>query len=153
MADYFNKKEHSLFLLGGPGKAAEKASENLTAHAPGLKIKGFHHGFFNKHGKENDAVIKLINKSLPDVLWVGMGMPLQEKWILDNYKRIDAKVFMPCGAAFTYLAGWTNRCPKWMGDMGLEWLYRFYQEPRKKAKRYVFENISFISRVVWARIF
>ena len=152
MAAYFNEKKHSLFLLGGPEKAAEKAAENLAIHAPGLNVKGFHHGFFNKQGPENEAVITLINSTAPDIVWVGMGMPLQEKWILDNYQRIDARVFMPCGAAFAYLAGWTPRCPKWMGDRGLEWLYRFYQEPRKKADRYIFENLSFIARVIWARI-
>jgi len=152
MADYFAEKGHSVFLVGGAEGVAEEAAKNLTAHAPELKICGTHHGFFMKNGIENENAIKLINSKAPDILWVGMGMPMQEKWILENHKKINAKVFMPCGAAFSYFSGQTSRCPKWLGDIGMEWLYRLAQEPRRMASRYLIGNFLFISKILLNRM-
>jgi len=152
MAQYFAEEGHRLYLIGGVEGVAEEAAEKLIAHAPKLKICGTHHGFFMKNGIENENVINLINKATPDILWVGMGMPLQEKWILENHKKINAKVFMPCGAAFSYLAGRESRCPKWVGEFGLEWLYRLAQEPRRMARRYIIGNFLFISKLILIRI-
>ena len=139
---------HSLYLLGNPPGVAAKAAEKLIEKAPSLKIVGTHHGFFEKTGPENDAVIEDINRCKPDILMVGMGMPLEQKWVVDNHARITAKVFWTVGAAFQYWAGTVSRCPRWMGEHGLEWFYRLLLEPRRMAGRYLAGNTVFLARVL-----
>ena len=147
LARYLSEKGHSLYLLGGPKNIAAKAAEKLEAHAPGLKICGVHHGFFVKTGPQNNKIINKINYLKPDILIVGMGMPLQEKWLLENYADIDAKVFITAGAAFEYLSGSIHRCPDWMGDLGLEWLFRLALEPKRMWKRYLLGNAVFFINI------
>ncbi len=151
LAEYLAEQGHSLYLLGGPEGMAEKAAFRLSEHACGLKILGTQHGFFTKTGPENQSVVDAINQAGPDILLVGMGMPLQERWILDNRHQLNPKVIITAGAAFEYLAGTVARCPAWMGNMGLEWLYRFSQAPRRMAKRYLWGNPLFIFRVLLQR--
>jgi N-acetylglucosaminyldiphosphoundecaprenol N-acetyl-beta-D-mannosaminyltransferase len=139
-------------MLGGPEGLTEKAIARLRAHVPKLNVVGTHHGYFAKAGPENDSVIGMINRTSPDVMWIGMGMPLQEKWILENYTRLNVKLFMTCGAAFEYIAGTVSRCPQWMGDMGLEWLFRFMQNPRRMNKRYLWGNPVFLVDALLERL-
>ena len=152
LAEYAAEKGHSMYLLGGPQDATSGAADRLRQHAPGLKVVGTHHGYFPKSGPGNDAVISDINRAKPDVLLVGMGMPLQEQWLLMNYRRIDAKVFITAGAAFEFLSGSMKRCPKWMGDFGLEWLFRLYLEPKRMARRYLWGNIYFFFNILRERL-
>jgi N-acetylglucosaminyldiphosphoundecaprenol N-acetyl-beta-D-mannosaminyltransferase len=142
---------HSLFLLGNPPGVAAQAAEKLEAHAPGLKIVGTHHGFFDKYGPANGAMIEEINRAAPDILMVGLGMPLEQRWILDNCARIQAGIFWEVGAAFSYWAGLAPRCPRWMADHSLEWLFRFLCEPRRMAKRYLWGNLVFMYRILKER--
>lgn len=150
-AVYLAEHDHSLFLLGSLPGVTALAAERLKAHAPRLKILGTHHGFFNKEGAENSAVIGEINRLQPDILMVGMGMPLEQRWILENYQKIQAKVFWEVGAAFEYWAGLVRRCPRWMGEWGLEWLFRLLLEPRRMAKRYLWGNPVFILNILGER--
>jgi N-acetylglucosaminyldiphosphoundecaprenol N-acetyl-beta-D-mannosaminyltransferase len=152
LAEYLAQKGHSLYLLGGPVGIADRAAEMLKNHAPGLKLLGTHHGYFEKKGPENMAVIEKINRLEPDILVVGMGMPLQEKWLLEHHNAIRAKVFITAGAAFEYFAGTLKRCPPWMGNMGLEWLFRLMQDPQRMAKRYLWGNTVFILAVLKKRL-
>jgi len=152
LADYVAEKGHSLYLLGGPEGAASESADRLKQHAPGLKILGTQHGYFTKDGPENDEIINEINSCRPDILLVGMGMPLQESWLLKNYRQIDAKVFITAGAAFEFLSGSVKRCPKWMGDLGLEWLFRLSLEPKRMAKRYLWGNTVFFFNVFKERL-
>ncbi len=152
LGEYCAKKGHSLYFLGGPEGVTDRAAENLKEKIPDINISGTFHGYFQKQGPENDAVIARINQAKPDILLVGMGIGMQEKWLLENYEKIDAKVFMVCGAAFRYWAGWYARCPKWMADNGLEWLFRFLLEPRRLAKRYLLGNPLFMIRILAERL-
>jgi len=152
LADYVAEKGHSLYLLGGPEGAASESADRLKQHAPGLKILGTQHGYFAKDGPENDEIINEINNCRPDILLVGMGMPLQESWLLKNYRQMDAKIFITAGAAFEFLSGSVKRCPKWMGDLGLEWLYRLSLEPKRMAKRYLWGNTVFFFHVLKERL-
>lgn len=138
----------SLYFLGGLQGAAAEAAERLREHAPGVMILETRHGYFEKTGRENEEVIEAINRSGADILIVGLGMPLQEKWLQANAGRLEVPVRMTCGAAFEYLAGWKQRCPEWMGRLGLEWLYRLGQEPRRMFKRYIWGNSVFLFNVV-----
>ncbi|MCP4710820.1 MAG: WecB/TagA/CpsF family glycosyltransferase, partial [Planctomycetes bacterium] len=113
LAKHFAMEGQRLFLLGGPDGLTREAAAKLKAHAPGLQIVGAYHGYFAKQGPENDSIIEMINQANPDVLWVGLGMPLQERWILDNYQRMNVKMYMTCGAGFKHMAGWLKRSPQW----------------------------------------
>lgn len=141
-------RHYRLFLLGGPDGLALEAALGLRRAEPDLKIVGAHHGYFNKDGQENDRVIDILNDAQADVVWIGMGMPLQEHWLLNNYQRLNAKIFMICGSAFKYMAGWRTRCPRWMQDHSLEWLWMLMEEPRRGAVRYLWGNPLFVAYVL-----
>ena len=141
----------SLFLLAGKPGTVEKAINKLTAVAPNLKLKG-HHGYFKKSGNENEFVIKEINEFKPDVLYVGFGMPLQERWILNNLEQVEAKVFLPLGACLDFYTDTIYRGPRWMTDRGLEWLTRLVTQPHRLWERYVIGNPLFFYRVLQERI-
>lgn len=148
LATYLAEQGHSLYLLGNPPGVAARAAANLHSAVPGLRIVGSQHGYFAKEGPENDAIIAAINRQAPDVLMVGFGMPLEQRWILDNYLRINARVFWEVGAAFEYWAGVTPACPRWLGDLGLNWLFRLLREPRRLAPRYIWGNANFVHQLL-----
>ncbi|NER52183.1 MAG: WecB/TagA/CpsF family glycosyltransferase [Symploca sp. SIO1A3] len=141
------KEDVSLFLLAGKPGVVDKAIAKLKGIAPNLKIQG-HHGYFDKSGRENDAVIDKINKFKPGVLYVGFGMPLQERWILDNLERVEAAVFLPLGACLDFYTDTIYRGPRWMTDRGLEWLSRLGTEPKRLWERYLVGNSLFLYRVI-----
>jgi N-acetylglucosaminyldiphosphoundecaprenol N-acetyl-beta-D-mannosaminyltransferase len=145
------KQDVSLFLLAGKPGVVDKAIAKLKAIAPNLKIQG-HHGHFEKSGEENDSVIDKINKFQPGILYVGFGMPLQERWLLDNINRIEARVFLPLGACLDFYTGSVYRGPTWMTDRGLEWLTRFFTEPQRLWERYIVGNPLFFYRLLKHRI-
>lgn len=142
----------SIFLLAGKPGVVDIAIDKFLAIAPNLKIEG-HHGYFDKLGAENDAVIQNINSFKPGLLYVGFGMPIQERWILDNFNRIEAKVFMPMGACLDFYTGAVRRGPRWMTERGLEWLTRLLVEPQRLWERYIVGNPLFFYRVFKQRIF
>lgn len=141
----------SLFLLGGRPGVADAAAMKLLAAAPGLRVAS-HHGHFDKTGPGNDAVVARINEFRPHVLYVGMGMPLQERWIAANKSRIDAHVFLPLGACLDFYAGYVPRAPRRLTDHGLEWLGRLIIEPRRLWRRYLVGNPKFLWRVIRQRL-
>ncbi|HBB33478.1 MAG TPA: glycosyltransferase [Cyanobacteria bacterium UBA8803] len=145
------KADVPLFLLAGKPGVVDKAIEMFKAVAPKLRVQG-HHGYFDKSGEENDKVIQKINEFKPGILYVGFGMPLQERWILDNINRLDVKVFLPLGACLDFYTGSVYRGPRWMTDRGLEWLTRFFTEPQRLWERYVVGNPLFFYRVLQERL-
>ena len=128
-----------VFYLGGKPGVADRAAERLRAQYPRLLIRT-QHGYFGP--EENDAILEGIATFGTNVLMVGMGMPRQEHWVLDNLERIQANAILTAGACFDYIAGAIPVPPRWMGQMGLEWLYRLWNEPTRLAKRYVLEPWS-----------
>lgn len=140
----------SIFLLAGKPGVTDQAIAKLRAIAPTLNIQG-HHGYFAKSGPENDAVIDKINQFQPDVLYVGFGMPAQERWILDNYDRLESSVCLPLGACLDFYTGSVYRGPRWMTDRGMEWLSRLFTEPQRLWDRYVIGNPQFFYRVLKER--
>lgn len=136
----------SLFLLAGKPGVVNKAIAKLKVIAPNLQIKG-HHGYFDKSGKENELVIQQINEFKPDVLYIGFGMPMQENWIRKYQDQIEAKVFLPLGACLDFYTDTVYRGPRWMTDNGLEWLTRFFTEPKRLWERYIVGNPLFLYRI------
>jgi|UniRef100_A0A7C5AN77 N-acetylglucosaminyldiphosphoundecaprenol N-acetyl-beta-D-mannosaminyltransferase len=153
LATYLADQGHSLYLLGNPPGVAAEAAARLRSHEPRLKILGTHHGFFAKTGPENQAVIEAINRARPDILMVGLGMPLEQFWILKYHSQVRARVFWEVGAAFEIWAGFQPACPAWLGRLGLNWLFRLMIEPRRLARRYLRGNLVFLVRLLkewWA---
>jgi len=147
LAAFCEKERLNQYFLGNKPGIAEKAKLKLEEKHPGLKILGTHHGYFDKQGEENETVINEINTIKPDILIVGFGMPLQEKWIMENREKLDVGIIMTGGNCFTFLAGEESRAPKWMHKNGLEWLYRFIKEPQRMFGRYIIGNPLFFWRV------
>jgi exopolysaccharide biosynthesis WecB/TagA/CpsF family protein len=129
-----------IFFLGSKPTVGEKAAKQMRKNHPGLKILTYH-GHFNpaRSGQENQAVLSEIRAYAPHILLVGMGMPRQELWILENRREIVANVICPVGAIMDYLAGVVPTPPRWLGPVGLEWLYRLLAEPARLSRRYLWE--------------
>ncbi|MGA9659462.1 MAG: WecB/TagA/CpsF family glycosyltransferase [Asticcacaulis sp.] len=98
-----------------------------------------HTGYFDMTGADNAALLADIADKRPDVLLVGMGMPRQEMWILQNLEALPPCVILPVGAAFDYEAGVMYTPPRWTGQWGIEWLVRFFHEPKRLFSRYFIE--------------
>ena len=117
----------SVFLLGAKPEVIPETAVALKNRFPGLNISGFSHGYFGEKGEKE--VLKEINSKKPDMLFVGLDVPRQEKWIYNNLKNISAKIVMGVGGSFDVISGKLKRAPAFMRAAGLEWLYRVAQEP------------------------
>lgn len=144
----------SVFFLGTQQQTVERAAAVLNGKFPNLDIAGVHHGFFDKSATsfENQEVLTIINSLHPDILLVGFGMPAQEKWILDNWDKLDVHAVLSVGAFFDYVTGDVERAPHWMTDHGLEWLGRLLIEPHRLWKRYMIGNPLFVWRVLMQKL-
>jgi N-acetylglucosaminyldiphosphoundecaprenol N-acetyl-beta-D-mannosaminyltransferase len=134
-----------VFLLGGRSGAADKAADILTARHPELNIVGTYSppfGFENSFD-ERDRINTLIQDAAPDILFVGLGAPKQEKWIAEHYEALGVPVSIGIGVSFEFVAGMVQRAPRWMQKAGLEWLFRLISEPGRLWKRYLVGNIYF----------
>lgn len=128
---------YRIFLLGGKAGVARDAARKIKRTLPKIKICGYHHGYFEKMGAENQQIIKKINLSHPDVLFVCFGFPLQEEWITQNLGRLDSvKLSMGLGGALDVWSGRRRRAPRLIQQAGLEWLWRVMLEP-KRAKIFI----------------
>jgi N-acetylglucosaminyldiphosphoundecaprenol N-acetyl-beta-D-mannosaminyltransferase len=129
-----------VFYLGSKPGIADKGSEILRLKFPQLQIQSAHGYFdFDLDSEENRLVREKINHYSPHILMVGMGMPTQEWWILDNYAHLQTNVILPSGACIDYVAGAIPTPPRWLGRIGLEWFYRLITEPRRLWRRYLVE--------------
>jgi N-acetylglucosaminyldiphosphoundecaprenol N-acetyl-beta-D-mannosaminyltransferase len=146
------RRSATLFFLGSTQDVLEVAARRVKERFPNLKLVGYHHGYFEKHGPSSDAVIEEINSVQPDVLLVGFGMPIQEQWVMASGDRLQTKLILTVGSCFDYVSGRKRRCPRWMARHGFEWLFRFMQEPRRLFKRYIIGNPLFAARVLWAAV-
>jgi N-acetylglucosaminyldiphosphoundecaprenol N-acetyl-beta-D-mannosaminyltransferase len=137
-----------VFFLGAKPGVAQRAADKLMMQLPGLQIQT-HHGHFEKavDCPENWQVLEQINQFQPHILVVGFGMPLQEKWILENISSLHTNIAFPVGALFDYLSGTIPRGPRWLTNRGFEWLSRLVIEPRRLWKRYLIGNPLFFWRI------
>jgi N-acetylglucosaminyldiphosphoundecaprenol N-acetyl-beta-D-mannosaminyltransferase len=154
LADLASARDLSLYFLGARPGVAREAARRLKERYPGLKIVGVHHGYFD-HGAgsaENEGVVGEINASAPDILVVGLGMPLQERWLMQNRQRLDVRVALTGGAVFDYASGRLRRGPRLLTENGFEWLARLLLEPRRLWRRYLIGNPIFLLRVLRQRL-
>ena len=143
------EKGYSLFIIGGKDGIAEKAKQNLERDLPGIRIVGTYAPpfGFEKDEKELNRINEMISDAHPDILIACFGCPKQEKWIYENYQKYAAKVSVCAGATVDFLAGNVRRAPRWMSDHGLEWFYRFLQEPKRMFKRYFVDDMKIFGLV------
>jgi N-acetylglucosaminyldiphosphoundecaprenol N-acetyl-beta-D-mannosaminyltransferase len=137
---------HRVWLHGARDQATlVRLTERMRSRHPGIRIVGgYARRFRTVTPPDDDAVVRQINEAKPDVVWVGLGVPRQEKWMARMRARVDAPVMCGVGAAFDFHAGRVSMAPRWMQQRGLEWLYRITQEPRRLLPRYVRTNPRFV---------
>jgi N-acetylglucosaminyldiphosphoundecaprenol N-acetyl-beta-D-mannosaminyltransferase len=131
------RKGWRIFYLGSKQGVAERGAAILRQKYPGLQI-ACAHGYI-KNNQENLDILDAINAYEPHILMVGMGMPRQEHWILDNLEQIQTNSILTSGACIDYVAGEVPTPPRWMGRFGLEWSYRLFSEPGRLWRRYLLE--------------
>jgi N-acetylglucosaminyldiphosphoundecaprenol N-acetyl-beta-D-mannosaminyltransferase len=134
--DFFelaNEKNFTVAMLGGKKSVVIKACDRLSAQFENVTFLS-HHGYI-----DNKEVPEFLISNEVDVLLVGMGMPKEEIWILNNRSKLNAKVIIPVGGYFDYVAGETYTPPRWSGRLGLEWLFRLVSSPKRLARRYLVE--------------
>jgi N-acetylglucosaminyldiphosphoundecaprenol N-acetyl-beta-D-mannosaminyltransferase len=138
-----------VFYLGSTVDVADKGAAILRMRFPGLQLDA-HHGHFDADRDSNETrhVLATIARFRPNILFVGMGVPRQERWIQDNRRNIEANVILTSGATLDYIAGAKQMAPRWMGNLGLEWAFRLATEPRRLAFRYLVEPWGLISAIL-----
>ena len=130
-------KGYRHFFYGGNEGVPELLKTRLEEKFPGVKIVGTHSPPFRALTKsEEQNVINKINEAQPDIIWVGLSTPKQERWMASHIDQLEASVLIGVGAAFDFNAGLKKRAPIWMQKSGLEWLYRLLDEPKRLWKRY-----------------
>lgn len=136
-----------VFLLGARPATVEKLAGTLAAKHVNLQID-FADGYFGRD--EAAARVALIHASRADILFVGMGVPLQEYFLEENWNRLGVGVAIAVGGSFDVLAGQRARAPRWVQNVGLEWLFRLVQEPRRLFARYFVTNTQFVCLLFYA---
>jgi N-acetylglucosaminyldiphosphoundecaprenol N-acetyl-beta-D-mannosaminyltransferase len=136
------------FFYGGEPGVAERLAESLKRCFPGIQIAGTFSPPFLPLSKEQDEQhLAMISRAKPDVLWVGLGAPKQERWMHEHKNQLDVPVVVGVGAAFDMLSGRRRQAPPWMRDRGLEWLFRLLQEPRRLWRRYLVCGTQFAAYI------
>ena len=145
LAAHAETKGYRIFLLGGEISSLRGAAENLQRRYPGLSTVDYYSPpFAPLHEFDNQQIIDEIHKVRPDILLVAFGCPKQEKWIYMHYRKLGVPCCIGVGATIDFLAGKVSRAPVWMARMGLEWVYRMSQEPRRLAGRYLKDVIFLV---------
>lgn len=140
------KKEYTVFFLGAKQRVVEKTVEVMKDKYPNLKIAGFRNGYFTKN--DWDSVAEQIKDSKAQLVFVGITSPLKE-YLVDYLQKAGINcVFMGVGGSFDVISGDIPRAPRWVQNIGMEWMFRVIQEPRRLWKRYLTGNIIFIASVI-----
>jgi N-acetylglucosaminyldiphosphoundecaprenol N-acetyl-beta-D-mannosaminyltransferase len=151
------REGYPIYLLGGPPGVAAQAAEQLSAYHPRLKVCGFDappYGF-ETTTEGMDRVRKRLATARPRVVFVGLGFPKQDRLIALLREEHPEAWFVGCGAAISFAAGVRSRAPQWMQSAGLEWLFRLASEPGRLARRYLLQDLPFmtayLARCAWRR--
>lgn len=139
-------RKYRHYFYGASPRVLELLVDRLQRRHPGLIVAGYRSPPFRPLTSIEQAEdIAAINEVRPDFVWVGLGMPKQERWMVEHLGKIDATALLGVGAAFDFHAGTKPRAPIWMQRSGLEWLFRLMTEPRRLAHRYLIDNALFIA--------
>jgi len=136
------------FFYGGAPGVAEELRDRLTARFPKLTVAGCYTPPFRPLNPDEEARLQeMVHAARPDILWVGLSTPKQEKFMAEFLPKLDVTLMIGVGAAFDFHAGRVKQAPRWMQRSGLEWFYRLCQEPRRLAKRYLTNNPRFALKI------
>jgi N-acetylglucosaminyldiphosphoundecaprenol N-acetyl-beta-D-mannosaminyltransferase len=128
----------SIYWLGGRSEVVADAASRYEARY-GVRTAGIQHGFFDMSAGSADslALVQRINQAAPNIILVNMGMPRQERWLWDNWDHLETGVAITAGALVDHAAGRVHRPPRWVANLGIEWLVRLVREPRRLWRRYL----------------
>jgi len=139
-----NEEGASVYFYGSTEDVLEKICEKITQDYPKVRIAGTYSPPFRQLSEEEDQeIVEMINATKPDLVFVALGCPKQEKWMASHYGRVNA-CMLGVGQAFLTFTGLEKRLPKWVRDYSLEWAYRLVQEPKRLWKRYFITNTLFL---------
>jgi N-acetylglucosaminyldiphosphoundecaprenol N-acetyl-beta-D-mannosaminyltransferase len=142
------RRGYRCFFYGGAPGVAEQLAESLGRRFPGLRVVGAEAPPFRPlTAEEDDAAVGRINAAAPDLVFVGLGCPKQERWMATHRGRLRAAALLGVGAAFDFHTGRVRQAPPWIMRAGLEWLFRLGQEPRRLWRRYLVYNPLFLFHV------
>ena len=137
------------FFYGGKPGVAEKLAGQLRERFPELQTVGSYSPPFRPLTPDEDGdVIKMIDDSGADLVWVGLSTPKQELWMADHVGRLQAPALLGVGAAFDFLTGEVRQAPRWIHRTGLEWVFRMAMEPRRLGRRYLKNNPAFLRAII-----
>ncbi|RDH81025.1 MAG: glycosyltransferase [endosymbiont of Galathealinum brachiosum] len=138
------------FFLGSTEEVLSKITDRMAKEFPNIEVCGTLSPPFKQEFSDSDnlAMIEQINKAKPDVLWVGMTAPKQEKWIFQNKDKLEVPIMGAIGAVFDFYAGTVKRSPEWACKMGLEWLPRLVREPRRLFRRNFISSPLFLLMIL-----
>lgn len=143
------EKKYKIFLLGSKEEVVIKAAKNLKNRYPGLTVAGYNHGYFT--AEEETELIKKIRNLESQILFVGLAIPRQEKWINQHLKELNVPVVMGVGGSFDVISGILPRAPKLFRMLGCEWLFRFLCQPWRITR--IIRLPLFLFRVVYEKLF
>lgn len=146
----YMSKPRRIGLIGSRREVVDKAAEHLRSHSPWHTVVAVSDGFFEE--RDVNAVVAGLAEQKLDILIVGMGTPLQEKWIADHIREEHARLVIGVGALFDFISGAVPRAPKWVRRLRLEWAYRLVNEPRRLWRRYLIGIPLFMWHVMQSRL-
>lgn len=144
LCEMASKKGYSVFFLGAAPGVAKIAADRMVEQYPGLTIAGTYSPplGFEKDREELDKINTLLLKSKADMLFVGMGVPKQDIFIYENMKQYQISVSFSIGGTIDFIAGKQKRAPRWIRNLGFEWLYRLFQDPKRMFRRYIINDLK-----------
>lgn len=144
-----NKKGGKCFFMGSSEKVLGLIRQRVAVDYPNIQVETYSPPYKPEFSKEdNESIIEAINQADPDLLWIGMTAPKQEKWTYTHWKELNVHCHVgTIGAVFDFYAGTVKRAPLWWQEHGLEWLYRLIKEPRRMWRRYVLGNVLFLYNI------
>lgn len=143
-----SKKGYKAYFFGGAPGVAEAARSKAEELYPGVKITGTHNGFFKE--ADEQEIVDAINSSGADMLFVALGAPKQEKWLIKYRAQLKPKILMGIGGSFDVLAGKMERAPKWMQEASLEWAFRLYKQPSRFMRMMALPK--FVLKVIFSKM-
>lgn len=148
--DRLNRKGGTCFFMGSSEKVLELIRKRAAVDYPNIKVETYSPPYKPEFSEEdNKGIIEAINKANPDLLWIGMTAPKQEKWTYTHWKELDIHCHVGnIGAVFDFFAGTVERAPLWWQEHSLEWLYRLLKEPKRMWRRYIIGNTLFLKNVI-----
>jgi len=152
LCDWGRDHGYRHYFYGGDEGVAEKLAEKLCREYPGLQVAGTYSPPFRPLSPQEDrAIVERINSTEPDIVWIGLGAPKQEKWMAEHLERIQATAMIGVGAAFDFHSANVKWTPAWIRKLGLEWTYRLIGNPKRMWRRNL-DSPLFLSKVILQRI-